>query len=96
MNNCKLISTNYSLISTNVPTTISGFKKSDVMVLPSHLTVSGLWRDYTQACVLDGVEARCRTVFRGIWKAVLPMLIVSKPSSDLCWQCQKHMYKFAR
>ena len=75
---------------------LAGFSKSEVEVLPSHFTVTKLWKDYCGACVADGVAPRCRTVFRQIWKAVLPMLMISKPSSDLCWTCQQYIYNYAR
>lgn len=73
-----------------------GFKKTDVKVLPSDMTVMGLWTDYKDSCIAANQPHKSRHTFRRIWKLVLPMIIISKPSSDLCWTCQQHNYKYSR
>ena len=52
-----------------------------------------LWEDYRTACTALGQHVRvCQmSTFRSVWKALMPTLIISKPSSDLCWQCQRNM-----
>ncbi|XP_067943168.1 uncharacterized protein [Watersipora subatra] len=73
-----------------LPGRVPGFKKEEVKVLPSCLTIASLHDDYTNACTEDGVVARGITTFRKVWLEVLPFLLISKPSTDLCWTCHRN------
>lgn len=69
---------------------IIGFKKSELRVLPSHMTVKSLWERYKESAEEGGYRVLKISSFRSIWKSLKPNLIVSRPSSDLCWVCQKN------
>jgi len=71
-----------------------GFAKTDVQVLPSDLTVKSLYLDYSDSCRAAGKTVRSLTSFRRVWKAVLPTIIISRPTSDLCWTCQQYNYNY--
>ena len=69
---------------------VLGFKKEEVKVLPSCLTITTLHDNYTKACTENGVVACGITTFCNAWLEVLPFLFISKSSTDLCCTCHRN------
>ena len=75
---------------------VVGFKKTGLRILPSDLTVTSVYSDYQKACASTGAQLHSETTFRRIWKSLMPTLIIAKPSSDLCWPCQRNNMRYLR
>lgn len=73
-----------------LPGRMPKMKDYTVMMLPSDVTKSNLWRKYTQACVDSSCKSVGLTKFKNIWKAYLPHIAVMKIASDLCDTCQQN------
>ena len=73
-----------------LPGRMPKMKDYTVMMLPSDVTKSNLWRRYSKACA----EASCRAVgltkFKNLWKLYLPHIAIMKIASDLCDTCQQN------
>ena len=73
-----------------LPGRMPKMKDYTVMMLPSDVTKTNLWRKYSKACA----EASCRAVgltkFKNIWKLYLPHIAIMKIASDLCDTCQQN------
>lgn len=78
-----------------LPGRVPGFKKTDIKVLLSDLSLQSIYDSYATSCSTSGEACRSIRSFRKIWKAVLPTIIISKPSTDLCWTCQQHNYNYS-
>ena len=73
-----------------LPGRIPGYKRSDVQLLPTHLTKKEVWMDYVKATAsltfrLAGYQSFC-----DIWRKYLPQILITKPRSDLCFSCQQN------
>ena len=78
----------------HLPGRIPGFKKTDIQLLPCHMTKKAVWRLYCQAVAAQSPSQPARQAgyrtFLLIWQKQLPNVIIGKPMTDLCWYCQKH------
>ncbi len=60
-------------------------------LLPSSLSKRKLWQIYLQATIdTDNVHAAAYSTFCISWRKLLPSIIIMKPMTDLCWECQKN------
>lgn len=52
--------------------------------------LQGVWGVYKVCC--DQVDSRVLvyTTFCSYWRKLLPQIIITKPRTDLCWQCQQN------
>lgn len=76
-----------------LPGRIPGFKRDDVIVLPSHLSKAAIHRQYEQLADQSREEDLCAVsydTFRRLWKQLMPHVVIAKPMSDLCLTCQKN------
>ena len=44
---------------------------------------------YQAAATCDSVRAVAYPTFTRLWRSLLPSIILMRPMTDLCWQCQK-------
>ena len=76
-----------------LPGRIPGYKRDDVILLPSSTTKKAVWEFYHIAAE-SASDVRSRAVgyssFCSLWEQILPHIIVCKPMSDLCWTCQQN------
>ncbi len=73
-----------------LPGRIPGYSRSDIKLLPSSLSKRKLWQIYHQATIdTDNVHAAAYSTFCILWRKLLPSIIIMKPMTDLCWECQK-------
>ena len=73
-----------------LPGRMPNMKDYSVMMLPSDMTKSGIWKNYIESCAESGLRAVGLTKFKCIWALYLPSISVMKISSDLCDTCQKN------
>ena len=74
-----------------LPGRIPGYSRSDIQLLPSSVSKRSVWRVYHKAAeAIDTVHAVAYTTFCLLWRTLVPSIVVMKPHSDLCWQCQQN------
>ena len=73
-----------------LPGRLPTFKDYKVMLLPSDMTKSAVYRSYVEACKSDGTMWVTRPCFANIWKTLCPYITVMKPATDLCFVCQQN------
>ena len=63
-----------------------GYSRSDNQLLPSNLSKRKIWNQY-----LSSME-KCvaYSTFCRLWKCLIPSILIMKPITDLCWQCQQN------
>ena len=80
-----------------LPGRVPGYSRSDLQLLPSSDTKQAIWRVYNSAAEADGtVHPVAHTTFCYLWRKLTPSVIVMKPRSDLCWQCQQNSTAITR
>jgi hypothetical protein len=60
------------------------------MILPSFTTKAHLYRCYQNACKDGGSKYVSHSYFKSVWRNQLPNIVVQKPRTDLCAQCQQN------
>ena len=73
-----------------LPGRIPGYKRTDVQLLPSSATKRHVWQQYCTALVDTTYHQVAYSTFCGIWRQVVPQILITKPMSDLCWVCQSN------
>ena len=74
-----------------LPGRIPGYKRDDVILLPSSTTKKAVWEFYHAAAESDSdVRAVGYSSFCSLWEQLLPHIIICKRMSDLCWTCQQN------
>ncbi|ELT98207.1 hypothetical protein CAPTEDRAFT_212414 [Capitella teleta] len=74
-----------------LPGRIPGFKRTDIMLLPTAHTRVFVYIVYQSVAEKDGMRIVCESSFRNIWKQLLPHIRTCRPMTDLCFKCQKIM-----
>ena len=77
-----------SAMALPVPGRLPNFKDERFLLLPTDLTKAEVYRRYTKACEKDEKIPFIRTKFIGLWLRQLPFISVTKPATDLYWDCQ--------
>ena len=72
-----------------LPGRMPNMKDYSVMMLPSDMTKSGIWKNYVESCAQSGIRAVGLTKFKCVWALYLPYISVMKISSDLCDMSKK-------
>ncbi|ELU00783.1 hypothetical protein CAPTEDRAFT_190615 [Capitella teleta] len=73
-----------------LPGRIPGFKRSDILLLPSSHTKTHVYQAYkTVAEVI--VLCVSATTFQKIWNSLKPNIRTCRPMTDLCFTCQSNM-----
>ena len=74
-----------------LPGRVPGYSRSDLKLLPSSVSKRVIWGVYQMAAEKeDDIHTIAYTTFYRVWCNLLPSIIIVKPMTDLCWQCQKH------
>ena len=82
-----------------LPGRIPGYKRDDVVLLPSSTTktATAVWNLYrTAAENVPDVKSVRFFSFSTFWKQLLPHILVCKQMSDLCWICQQNSKRIMR
>ena len=79
-----------------LPGRVPGFKRTDVRLLPSHMSKASVWRVYSTA-----IEALSQTPigyskFVELWNQLTPHVVIMRPMSDLCFTCQHNNTQIVR
>ncbi len=74
-----------------LPGRIPGYRKTDIKLLPSSVSKRIVWKNYHEAATgSDVIHSVAYTTFCRLWRTLLPSILILKPMSDLCWQCQRN------
>ena len=71
-----------------LPGRIPGYKSSDIQLLPSSTMKHKVWELYQEAAGVQSMHPVGYSTFTGLWRQLLPHVVVMKPMSDLYWLCQ--------
>ena len=61
-----------------------------VQLLESHITKKHIWELYSKSCNLVNFRPVSYTLFTLLWNKLIPYIIIAKPRTDLCNDCQKN------
>ena len=73
-----------------LPGRIPGYKRTEVQLLPSSTTKRQVWQQYCASTISGNHQQVAYSTFCGLWRRVVPHIMVTKPMSDLCWICQSN------
>ena len=73
-----------------LPSRIPGYKNWDVKLLPTQMTKNSVWLEYVHAHATLTVRIASYRSFCRLWERYRPSLLITKPKSDLCWECQQN------
>ena len=74
-----------------LPGRIPGYSRSDIKLLPSSVSKHSIWKVYSTAAQCNpAIHPVAYTTFCQLWRSLLPSVVIMKPMSDLCWQCQQN------
>ena len=61
------------------------------------MRAKGVWRVYHEAAEQDNrIHTVAYSTFCYLWRVLVPSIVVMKPRSDLCWQCQQNSTAITR
>ena len=74
-----------------LPAWIPGYSRSDIKLLPSSVSKTGIRKVYHTAAEEDAnAHAVSYTMFCRLWRTLLPSVIIMKPMTDLRWTCHRN------
>ena len=73
-----------------LPGRLPNLPKSTVLLLPSDKKVADIHDVYNESALQTGYRPVCLKTFRNLWNQLCPHIQISKPSTDLCHECQKY------
>jgi len=74
-----------------LPGRIPGYTRDDLQLLPSSTSKATVWKVYHDAAEAEGtIHPVAYTTFCYLRRTLVPSVVVMKPRSDLCWQCQQN------
>jgi len=74
-----------------LPGRIPGYSRTDIQLLPSSVSKRAVWRVYKEAAeAVSTIHTVSSSHFNYLWRTLVPSIVVMKPRSDLCWQCQQN------
>ena len=80
-----------------LPGRVPGYSRTDIQLLPSSVSTRAVWRVYKEAAeAVSTIHAVSSCHFNYLWRTLAPSIVVMKPRSDLCWQCQKNSISIMR
>ena len=79
-----------------LPGRVPGYSRTDIQLLPSSMSRRAIWRVYRDAAEGETTHPVAYTTFCYLWRTLVPSILVMKPRSDLCWQCQQNSAAIVR
>ena len=73
-----------------LPGRLPAHKDYKVMLLPSDMSKSAVYRFYSKSCEAGGLHCVSRRTFTSIWGELCPYIAAMKPATDLCFTCQQN------
>ena len=70
-----------------LPGRMPGYKSSNVQLLPCSTTKHNVWLEYKAASELIPRHGVAYSTFCKLWRELLPMILPSRPRTDLCPVC---------
>ena len=72
-----------------LPGRVPGHREETHSVIPSSISKKDVWCLYSQASYDASRQPVKYSLFLDLWSTLVPWIVIAKPSSDLCWTCQK-------
>ena len=70
--------------------------RTDLKLLPSSCSKRKVYDQYCSAVENVGMRKVALRTFRHLWAKLVPFVSTMRPATDLCWFCQKNLYKITR
>ncbi|XP_041373710.1 LOW QUALITY PROTEIN: uncharacterized protein LOC121386766 [Gigantopelta aegis] len=70
--------------------------RTDLKLLPSNCSKRTVYDKYCAAVELTGMRKVALRTFQHLWAKLVPFVSTMRPATDLCWFCQKNLYKITR
>ena len=74
----------------SLPGRVAGQKNFSVRLLPTNTTKNAVFHLYKDAMTMMGLRAVKKSSWYSLWRQLTPHIVITKPMSDLCWECQKN------
>ena len=72
-----------------LPGRVPGHSLETHLVISSSITKKDIFQQYTQVSLEASLSPVKYSLFLELWNSLVPWIVIAKPSSDLCWTCQK-------
>ena len=79
-----------------LPGRVPGFKRTDVRLLPSHMSKASVWCVYSTAMEAQSQTPIGYSKFVDLWNQLTPHVVIMRPMSDLCFTCQHNNTQIVR
>ncbi|SMN01906.1 hypothetical protein SPONL_198 [uncultured Candidatus Thioglobus sp.] len=79
-----------------LPGRMPNHRDSDVVILPSDMSKSYVYRKYAEGCEKSGEYCFSRRKFEELWQELRPYVVTNKPATDLCLTCQLNNDKISK
>ena len=79
-----------------LPGRFLGFKRTDVRLLPSHMSKASVWRVCSTAMEAQSQTPVGYSKFVELWNQLTPHVVIMRPMSDLCFTCQHNNTQIVR
>ncbi|XP_062615789.1 uncharacterized protein LOC134277475 [Saccostrea cucullata] len=73
-----------------LPGRLPNYRDCRAIVLPSDKTKADIHQDYLLAAESLHLRKICLSEFKRVWLNTCPHVLISKPSTDLCYKCQSY------
>ena len=77
-----------------LPGRIPGYRDESISLISS--SESSVWEFYQRSCIAADLNPVSYSLFVQLWQELIPWVVIAKPSSDLCWTCQKNSQLIVR
>ena len=79
-----------------LPGRIPGYKQFNIQLLPSSTSKRAVYKEFIKVNTETHFRTVSESAFNSVWRKYLPHIVITKPMSDLCLQCQKNSSAIVR
>lgn len=76
-----------------LPGRIPGYRDQSISLLSSAESKKNVWEFYQESCNDGDLRPVCYSLFLELWEELIPWVVIAKPATDLCWECQQNNNK---
>ena len=79
-----------------LPGRYPGFRDHSILLLESHVTKKSMHDLYVSSCMQANKRSLQYSLFCNLWSKLTPYVVISKPRTDLCTECQQNNFRIIR
>ena len=73
-----------------LPGRVPRYSRSNIQLLTSSKSKRGIWNEYCQTAGESDKHFMAHSTFCRLWRSLIPLIIIMRLMTDLCWQYQKN------